>query len=106
MIVDSSALGTANGVSVSLINLLLTVVPLVLGKVLYNEAGPGHMHYGYIYEQGVLLGIILLGCIVSMALVLDDRYNRGCNLERDPKDKRAKRERKEIASHNPRLSKE
>jgi hypothetical protein len=40
-----------------------------------------------------------------MASLLDDRYNRGYNIEADPSIKRAKKE-KNMALFNPRLSKE
>lgn len=40
-----------------------------------------------------------------MASLLDDRYNRGYNIEADPSVKKAQREKK-IALFNPRLSKE
>lgn len=50
MVVDPNAIGTANGVVNSLAALMLTLVPPVLGKTLWEEAGPGHKHYGYTME--------------------------------------------------------
>lgn len=53
----------------------------------------------------MLGGIAALACVTAMASLLDDRYNRGYNIEADPSIKRAKKE-KNIALFNPRLSKE
>jgi hypothetical protein len=36
-----------------------------------------------------LLGIIAVACVCALAFLLDDRYNRGSNVERDPNVKRA-----------------
>jgi hypothetical protein len=42
MIVEPNALGTAFGITACIMNLLLTVVPLGIGKVLTAKASPGH----------------------------------------------------------------
>jgi hypothetical protein len=50
MIVDANALGTAFGITACIINLCLTVVPLAIGAVITEKAGPGNEEYGYTYE--------------------------------------------------------
>jgi len=35
-----------------------------------------------------MLGIITFASACALACILDDRYNRGCNIERDPSVKR------------------
>jgi hypothetical protein len=88
-LVEPNALGTAFGITACLINALLTVFPIAVGAVIEDKARPGKEEYGYTYEQLLLLGIIAVACASALAFVLDDRYNRGSNVERDPNVKRA-----------------
>jgi len=85
MIVGPEVLGTAFGVTACFINLLNTIIPLAIGALIVEDRTPSKQRNGYTYEQLLLLGIIFLATVLALASVLDDRYNRGTNIERDPK---------------------
>lgn len=87
MIVEPNALGTAFGLTACFMNLCNTVVPLGVGAIITDKPTLTKPHCGYTYEQLLLLGIIFLASVLALACLLDDRYNRGTNIERDPKSK-------------------
>jgi len=77
-------------------NLLNTVVPLIIGAIITDEPTLDKPACGYTYEQLLLLGIIFIASVLALACLLDDRYNRGTNIERDPKNK----SRKEVVEYH------
>jgi len=74
LVVDERMTGLAYGLTNSFQSIILSILPLILGKI--NVATKEYKH-GYFWSQIVLAGIVLGGMAVTMIVYIQDIRNGG-----------------------------
>jgi len=57
-------------------------MPYLVGLTLYEEPSEAHPYYGYVNEQFLLAGAATIGLAANIWLYIDDKKNRGGNLDK------------------------
>jgi len=71
LVVKERLVGTAYGIATALQNLMLTIIPMVLG-VIHDHTNTAKQKFGYYWTEITLAGLVVLGFFTTLAIYIED----------------------------------